>query len=301
MRQFYIFDSTHNKLEVDKMRTCEVASKLRLYVGHNYCEEDIKKIWNYKSIYPSSSKIRHRVSIGNMKWFINSHTNKLISDLTWNADFLIGMLQWGKIYYYSRNFPSFIWYGNGRITSALALSPFAGSLSEKCDYDGTRLIWSKVPALCLKHSSDTVDYMAGVLSTGLVETYQNKVLAKYNSKVGKIIRRWGIPIEHQNKTWIYISPFWAVILQKYMPECLRKEWQIIPKAYRAQEYASILWKIYTGKDPIVNKMPYLQSIRTIFNKYGSVRALRDLWIKDHLVELDVRFKKVVQEWQAKTV
>jgi len=35
----------------------------------------------------------------------------------------------------------------------------------------------------------------------------------------------------------------------------------------------------------------------IFYKYGSMRALRHLWIKNQLVNLDIRFKKVVQDWQ----
>lgn len=300
MKQFYIIDSTHNKFSIDKINTCEVASKLRLYCGSNYSEEDIKRLWNHNSNYPSFDKIRKNIRITNIKWYIYTHTKELIRDLSWNPDFLMGMLQWGKINYYPKNFPSFIWLGNFDLSIAINCSPFAGRLSAKFKTDN-RYFWSSVPALCLKFSSNTIEYLAGILSTGIIVTYKNKVLASYNNKVGGIVKALGIPIEYSNKRFVFISPFWAVILQDYMPQPLKDKWNFIYHAYRASEYSSILWKIYTGKDPMSDAMPYLLSRRTIFYKYGSIRALRELWIKNQLVELDSRFKKVVQEWQKKVV
>lgn len=299
MNTYYIVNNAKKRYDPEnKLRTCEVASKLRLYHGRIYSEDDIRKAWTYDLPYPSLDKIRQIVSVKNIKWYINTHTDALIIDPQWNADFLMGMLQWGQIHYNPVFFPSFRWYGNPDLLLAIIHSPFAGRMINGGHQPKRRLIWSDVPALCLKFSTDSVEYMAGVLSTGIIEASKNKVLVKYNRNVAKILESWKIPCEHKNKQWFYISPFWPVILQNYMPDILKEKWEFVPKAYRAQEYSSILWKIYTGKDPVADKMPYILSRRMIFYKYGSMKKMRDLWIENHLVELDIRFKKVVQDWQA---
>jgi len=81
-----------------------------------------------------------------------------------------------------------------------------------------------------------------------------------------------------------------------MPSILEFQWRHIEKAYKADEYAMILWKIYTGKDSKVGGIPYLSSRRTMFYKFGSVKNIDKLWLDNGLVELDPRFKEVVKEW-----
>lgn len=298
MKTYYIYDSGQNRLSsIDKLNTCEVTAKLRLYHGRIFSEDDIRSLWTHKTISPSVDKIRKNLRVKNLKWYINTYTSELITDPEWNPDFLMGMLQWGSIYYNPIYFPSVRWKGNNNLLEAIRSSPYAGRLNTCDPKPGQRVIWSDVPAMCFKHSDKTVEYMAGVLSVGIVETIYNKVLVKYSHKAAKVIEKLKIPVEHRNQRYIYISPFWPVILQKYMPQAIRSKWLLIPKAYLAQEYSTILWKIYTGKDPLSEKMPYMLSRRMVFYKYGSIRALRDLWIKYHLVELDSRFKKVIRDWQ----
>lgn len=296
MRDFYIFDITRNRHAIDRINTCEVAAKLRLYNGSRFSEEDIRKLWKLRTNSPSFDKINKNIRVPNIKWYIHSHTDELIYDPEWNPDFLMGMLEWGRIFP-TKHFPSFQWFSNYDLLLALHSSPFAGTLTIKVPQKRNRYRWSCVPALCFKYSSDTVNYLAGVLSTGEILTYKDKKLARYNRKVGKIIKNLGIPIEHQTKRFVFISPFWGVVIHKHMPKVLQDKWAYVPHAYKAQEYSAILWKIFTGKDPAVAHMPYLMSRRTIFYKYGSMKALREMWISNHLVELDSRFKKVVQKWQ----
>ena len=300
MNTYYIFDRNHRKLAyIDKINTCDVAAKLRLFHGPIFTEDDIRVIWNHKTISPSYFRIRRKIRVKNIKWYINTHTDEIMKDSEWHPDFLIGMLQWGKIYYSSVNFPSFWWYGNKYILEYIKSSPFAGVVNVECFKPRDRFIWSDVPALCFKYSKDSVEYMAGVLSTGIYNFNKDNSLIRYNPKIGRIISQYGIPIEHRTKRWVYISPFWPIVLQNYMPTMIKNRWSEISfnEAYRASEYSCILWKIYTGKDPVSKKMPYLLSRRMIFYKYGSMRALRHLWIKNQLVNLDIRFKKVVQDWQ----
>ena len=255
-------------------------------------------MWNYETFPPSTLTIFRYTNVKNMKWYINTHTDELLKGYSWNSDFLMGVLQWGKVHYNLMHFPSFFWYGNENLVNILQSSPFYGEINKSYK---TRWVWFGVPALCFKYSTASIDYMAGVLSTGIVKKHKDKVLVGYNKNVGVSLRNWGIPIEAQEKPSIFISPFWPVILKNHMPESLRQKWEYVPHAYKAKEYSSILWRIYTGKDSVSEKIPYLLSRRTIFNKYGSLKALRDMWISNQLVELDLRFKKVIQEWQEKTV
>jgi hypothetical protein len=304
VKPFYICEpKRYKKLHIDKLNYCEVLSILRLYHGAMFSEEDIKAHWVHGPIYPSRPTIVNGITVKNLKWYINTHTAELVKYPEWNPDFLMGMLQWGEVLYSRYNFPSCRWYGNVELFIALNCCPYAGKKNGDKWKPGDRFIWSIVPALCFSYSSESIEYMAGVLSVGLTETIRDKgVLVQYNNRVGKLIRQWNIPIEHSTKKAVYISPFWPILLQDYMPDVLSKRWKIIHNPpYKAGEYSSIMWKVYTGKDPVVGKMPFLLSRRTIFYRYGSLRALKDMWVKNHLVELDSRFKKVVQHWQAKTV
>lgn len=301
MREYYIIDSTHNRFSIDKIRTCEVAAKLRLYHGPVYTNEDIEKMWTYDSICPCLDKIRKNVRNKHIKWYIYSHTDELVTDPSWNQDFLRGMLQCGRILKHKRDFYSFVWHGNFDLVKAINTSPYAGHLHPQIPKTRTRYVWSRVPCLCFNFNPHSIDILAGVLSTGIVVTYKGMVLARYNPKVGKITRELGIPIEYENQRYTFISPFWPVICQKHMPKFFQDKWKLIPHAHKAKEYSSILWKIYNNKDPVAGEMPYLLSRRSIFYKYGSMKALRVLWIKNNMVELDSRFKKVVQEWHGKIV
>lgn len=294
---FYIFDSTHNRKAIDKIKTCEVAAKLRLYVGSKYTEEDTRKYWTQKYNYPSAKKIGKLIRVKNLKWYINTYSKELIEGSGWHPDFLMGMLTWGKILFYAKKFPSFIWFGNYELLLTIHSLPFVGTLNVKEEQTDNRYIWSCVPALCFNYSIESVEYLAGVLSTGQIVKQDKIVLARYNRKVGRILKSYNIPIVKQDFKSVYISPFWGVIMQKHMPKSLQDKWRMIPHAYRAKEYSAILWKVYTGEDPFVNGMPYLMSRRSIFYKYGSIKTLREMWIKNQLVELDSRFKIVVQEWQ----
>lgn len=299
MREYHLIDNTHNRTAIVNLCTCELAAKLRLYTGSKFSEEDVEKLWELKYHPPAYDTINQKIRIPNIKWYINTHSKELTMYPEWNPDFLMGMLEWGKITKFRRNFYSFSWFGNYDLLQAIQLSPFTGKLNTQVAIKSMyEYNWTCVPALCFNYSKDSIEYLAGVLSTGIIVNEKGKTLVKYNRKVGKLIGDFGIPIEIQNR-YAFISVFWPAVLQKHMPKALQLKWGGIKdeKAYRANEYATITWKIYTGEDSRVNAMPYLMSRRTAYYKYGTVKNLREMWIKNQMIGLDSRFKSVIQEWQ----
>lgn len=295
MKDYYLIEKTHNKRAINKLRTCEVASLIRLYVGSNFDESDVKRYWKYKSKYPSCTIIKRNIRVSNLRWFLNTYTDQIITSIEWHPDFIIGLTKCGTIRGL-RGFPSFYWYGNENLIDVFRSCPFIGEIKTKNKGTKHPYIWSKIPALYLKHSEDSIRFMAGVLSTGIIETIDNKKLVKYNKKAMKFIGQWGIPIEYRTPHWAYISPFWVVIVQKWMPEVLVNKWKYVSKAYRAKEYAAILWKIYSNKPFLAKSIPYLVCRRSVFYRYGSIKKLQGLWVENKLVGLDSRYKNIIQEW-----
>jgi hypothetical protein len=80
-----------------------------------------------------------------------------------------------------------------------------------------------------------------------------------------------------------------------MPES-RKKWLNVIKPCMAEEYAFVLWRVYTGKDIEAGKIPFLLSRRTFYYRYHSIDNLEKKWVDFKLVELDSRFKEVIQKW-----
>ena len=109
-----------------------------------------------------------------------------------------------------------------------------------------------------------------------------------------------IPIEKESSPrygTVYISPLWISLLTPWMPES-RKKWLNIKKAYKAEEYAFILWRVFTGRDIQAGAMPFLISRRMFYYRYHTIHDLEKKWVDYKLVELDPRFKEVIQKWSA---
>ena len=295
MNSLSTIEEIRNRKLPYRMHLCEVASLLRLYKGIDFSDEDVVSFWKYPSTPISAGRIRKRITILNIKKFIYKRTNQIQHPHGWNPDFLMGLIQWGKLRQNAYRFPSLIWCCNNDLKQIIKSSPFSGKI-KFTEKDNSVQRWSNVPALCFNYSKDSIDFMAGVLATGLPSEIKGKYIVKYNPSIEKYIREWHIPIEYRKRSWVFISPLWPALLSQWMPDFIKSKWNILKKSRESEEYAAILWKIYTGKDAVVGKIPYLLSRRTMFYRFKSVKKIEELWINNRLVELDGRFAKVVQEW-----
>jgi len=217
-----------------------------------------------------------------------------------------GLTQYGELKNGKEGFPSFYWFDNKAIEEILEVAPFFGKKSgawknHKLGTQG-RYMWRKAPALILKHSEKSISFMAGVLATGKFEQAKRKkkdvdedVFVKYNLKIEPFLKQWNIPIEKRDQYSVCISPFWVALLTPWMPSYCQK-WLNVKKAYKAKEYALIMWKIFTGKDIKTKGIPYLISRRAYYERYGSIKGLEKKWVEEKLVEIDSRIKDAVLYW-----
>lgn len=297
MKKPFLIDLDHGKKTIQKMGACSVASHIAIFDGRNGIDEQkINENWTLEGQPISKWYIEKHISVKNIKWYIRNYIN--IEDRIWNASFIIGLSRNGRIYWHRKCFPTFVWHGNEMIGNILKDSPFFGKITikgNKC-----RSKWSKVPALCLNPSENSISFMAGVLSAARLSVKNNISYAMFSKKVSVLFEKWRIPIEKKDNNHIYISPFWVALLVPWMPSCC-DIWKDIKSPCMAEEYAFIAWRIYTGAEIKTGAIPFLVSRRTFFYRYESVRDLEKDWIKYKLVELDERFKKVVQKWRDESV
>jgi hypothetical protein len=273
-----------------KMAMCETISYIYLYCGSNFTEQNIIRFWNYPGIFPSYRNISANVTVANIRWFI--HEKIKIDDVIWNGSFLSGMTISGKIGVSKKRMPFFNWAYNNEIKEMIKECPFHG----KIEYDRENYHrWSEVAALCLKNDKNSISYLAGVLSIGKKYIIDNATYSGYSKKIKNLLVSLNIPIEKETHYLVFISPIWLALLTPWMPES-RKKWLDVKKPCMAEEYAFVLWRVYTGKDIEANKIPFLPSRRTYYYRYHTIDNLEKKWVDFKLVELDVRFKEVIQKW-----
>jgi hypothetical protein len=240
------------------------------------------------------------INVKNVRWHL--HNKVEIDDPIWNADFISGITQSGKILWGKVGFATFTWYGIPILVDIFEDSPFYGvvqknpsSLSGKHPYS-----WRGSPALYLKPSKKTVSYVAGVLSAGKVSEHKGKKYIAYKPSCKACLEDFGIPIERETCSSLFISPFWPALLTIHMPECCRDYFLKIKKAYRGEEYAAIMWATHASHYIIKGGLPFLPSRRTVFYRYksaeGTLKTLQRKRIEYDLLGLDKRIKGCIASW-----
>lgn len=279
-------------LHLKRMAMCEVAAKIYLYCGGDFSEQNVAKFWNYPSYPPSYANIYANITNKNVRWYIHEKINS--NDPIWNGDFFAGLTLYGKVGVGMKRMPFFDWAYNDGIVEMVKECPYYGRMEENRKAKNYHR-WKNVAALCLKANKNSISYIAGVLSAGKECVIDNNTYARYSSKIKNALKEFNIPIEKEYGYSVCISPFWIALLTPWMPES-RKKWLNVKNPYKAEEYAFILWRVFTGRDIESDGIPFLPSRRTFYYRYHTIDNLEKKWVDNKLVELDSRFKEVIQKW-----
>lgn len=299
---YFFHDTFAPRSNGRKLQLCEVAARLALKYGDPpYTEEQIYDNWAFDNFPPSNSYLQKTVKLKHVKWYLHyRYTDMNSVNSLWNTDFLQGICKAGKIKWNKNAYPSFSWHGNEPLLEIMKECPFYGKLKAiNNKFKWYRRLWSDVPALCLSYSDKTPAFLAGVLATGQISYKNGMCYATYNKSSAQYIKKCGIPIEYEDPRikYSYISVIWPSLFESYMPEVFRK-WKGIKKAYKAHEYAAILWRIYINRDISNNTMPYLQSRRQLFYEYKSVKELEKRIVVYDMLNLDDRIRTAVSNFFA---
>lgn len=281
-------------LQFDRFLCCSVMSEIFLFHGKNGITQDmISEKWNYDNCPPSPSYLQKIIRIKNIKWYINNFMK--IEDDVWNNNFLLGLKKSGDVNWCHLTFPTFRWRTNKDLLDELKLSPFHGSLSSHSYENYTSYQWNNVPALYLSGNEEDISFVAGILFSGNLVEKGGWSYARYNKKTLPYLEKFGIPIEYSSPSSIHnlISPIWPALFSQMMPNKGSK-WNNIKNAYKASKYASILWRIYISNDVPTGAMPYLESRRSIYKKYGMIEQAQKDWIQHGLSQLDNKIINVIR-------
>lgn len=203
------------------------------------------------------------------RWFISRYIQ--IDDPIFNNDFMGGIIECGALIVSKRS--SETAFRSLRIGNApeahLVLNslPFKG-LSEATYYPKWKYLrWTRVPAIDLTYRTDTISFLAGVLSLGMVQKDKKSKgeFTAYNKKAIPILESFGIPIYEKQ----YVSTMWPALFTPWMPET-RRDAFLNSKSKNIGLFACILWRMYVNKSMFVKEgLPYLPSKRTVFNRWGN--------------------------------
>ena len=315
MRRYLTTNLEQLKAHKKQYRRYELAAKLAIKYGSAcnnddglYTDRQIGEFWKLKAIAPTPASLRHQAQVQQVKWFIVNHL--MYDDGVWNGDFLHGIATVGSLEIHKHRYPSLIWFANNAVEDLVNMSPFGGTKNRNfAHHDKTqRHIWSYVPAFYLKHSKDSIRFMAGVFATGQLFTpdEEKKIFVKYNGGTIKYIKEYGIPIEYENSSYVLISPIWPALFANYMPKKLGKQWLRL-NGEKTELYAALLWKTFVGNDFKSKAIPYLKSRRWVFYAFRketngkTLKYLKDLILRYGIPSLDRRIRKVVQEASANNI
>lgn len=273
---------------------CAVASDIVLFKGSKGLTQDaIDRTWKY-SPYPPTVRYLRRVSVKNLKWYINNYVE--VNDPIWNSDFIHGLSTFGRVQWSSMRFPAFYWNHNKAIFEILKSSPFYGELT---DGDSQFYSWHGAPAFYVKYDEKSISFMAGVLATGKIESIGGETYIKYSKYITKYLEQWGIPIERRspNEKFSYISPLWSALFTKFMPESRSDLLDIKNGGCKSNLYATIIWRMYISNYIKRNGIPFLKSRRWVYNHLGAKDNSEEDWLKLGLSQLDKRIRSVVMSWE----
>jgi hypothetical protein len=243
------------------------------------------------------------ISVSNIKWYLFNKMDFKNQD-GWNSDFIHGLTLCGRIQARKDFFHSFYWYSNVSLAEALRSSPFSGRVCKNPVTRNHENNWIMVPAFHLKYSENTLEYMAGALSSGTVVEKDGLRYIKYTKKMIHNFKKWSIPVEHIDFNGsVWISPIWPTLFVPYMPKILGDKFVDIKKAAQAELYAIILWYAYSGTNFSCDAIPYLPSRRTVFYHYksdnGALNDIEKMRIEKGLTSLDSRIVNCVHAWKSK--
>lgn len=303
MKKYHLIDIDHNKDAIRQEHIYETASMIALKYGRmgregkHYTFDRVREFWKYDDPCPSLREFYDTIKASTIKWYIH---NKITVDYPiWDADFLHGLLAHCKIIWNKQEFPSCEWYCNDDLTNLLQSCPYGGNIIKPNNINRNR--WVGVPALYLKHSEESVSFVAGVMAGLKLFKFNNENYAQLNERTLPLFKKWGIPIESVRYPHRYlISPIWPALFAKHMPEDISRKWLDLKKAHKVNAYAPILWKTYVNSVFPVDGIPYLRSKRAIFYDFqceeGAMEKLDKLRVEKNLTILDNRIKEVVQTW-----
>ena len=293
---------------IHKERVYELVSLIALKYGgpgwklKNYKIEHIKELWKYGYPFPCLTFITQKIKVKEVKWYIHNKLN-YEKDEIWNSDFLMGLSIHGKLKWNISKYPSFSWWKNKNITELVSDCPFGGFIGKNS--------WQYVPVFYLKHSKDSLSYMAGAFAGTQIIEVNGIQYAKTNRDSSKIFREWKIPVNEirgfGSGTSYLLSPIWPALFSIKMPEFFRNRWLELKNPYGVDYYAPILWRTYIDNNNFVkNGIPYLQSRRTIYYHYSNPQedlttVLNKMRVAKGLTEIDNRIKEIVKIWASKTV
>lgn len=302
IKKYHLIDYTHDKKKIKLDRMYMTAAQVAIKYGCmgdgflNCTQDRICEFWKYEDNYPCFNTFLSKIRIPVIKWYI--HNEIKVDHKIWNPDFLMGLLSHCNIKWSKGKFPSCEWYCNKDILDLLSSCPYGGSLFQNEHKDRYR--WSYVPALYLKYSEESIEFMAGLMAGLKIVEVDGYKYACCGYRALKYLKKWGIPIEGKyfNKAYL-ISPIWPALFVKYMPdEC--KKWLNIKKAFNVNIYAPILWKTYINNKFTVDGIPYLKARRSIYYEFkcddGAMHRLDMLRVDKACTELDNRVRQVVKEW-----
>jgi hypothetical protein len=306
IKKYHLIDHTHNKKKnkIDKMY--RTAAQIAIKYGCmgdgslNYNQDRICEFWKYEDNYPCFGTFSSAIRLPAIKWYI--HNEISVDHKIWNPDFLRGLIAHCNIRWNKNKFPSCSWYCNEEIARLLHSCPYGGDIFDK-DKEKRGYRWNYVPALYLKHSEDSIQFMAGLMAGFKIVKVNGYKYASCGYRALNYLKKWGIPIDGKYFTKAYlISPIWPALFVRYMPDEESKKWLDIKKAFNANIYAPILWKTYIDNNFISDGIPYLKARRSVYYEFkceeGAMHRLDMLRVEKALTELDNRVKHVVKEWSS---
>jgi len=262
-----------------------------------YTYDQIKEFWTFNDNYPTSASLALNTNTATVKWYI--YKKLKTTDEIWNSDFINGLATHGTLSFSKRKYPTLNWFWNKGIGEICQTSPFGGRVTLSGGKAGK---WVQVPAFYIKHSKDTLSFVAGLMAGAKAWKHNGLCYARFRGSMKKLIEDLKIPIEYfsPSNKYFLISPIWPALFTLKMPEVARIKWLNIKNPCNADIYAPILWRTYINKRIRTKGIPYLKSERTIsydFNcEEGAMKRIEKLRVEKGLTELDNRVIEMVRMW-----
>lgn len=266
--------------------------------------DHLKEFWP-EDDRPSMDYIRKNIKVNDLKWYI--HNKIEVNNKIWTPDFLFGVAKHGEISWSKTSFPSLSWTNNKNMRTVIKTATFGGKISKESEVQHRINYWSQVPALYLKHSEKSIEFMAGLLSCGNLVEKDGVSYARYAGRTIQYLEEWHIPIEiktdyDKRENYVLISPIWAALFTPKMPKEITETWLTVENPCNSKTYCPILWKTYVGNF-VKDGIPYLPSRRAIYYHHkcdeGAIHKLDQLRISTGMVELDYRVRDMVKIWSTK--
>ena len=310
--EFYVNDFFIKKKLQRKKNILDSFARLVCAKGSPWCafqnidENDLDEFWNLDEKYLTLGTLKVTYDAKAVKNYIRKYIS--YNDEIWNSDFIHGMALGGHYMESNKCFPSLYWRNNPVIGEMIKNTPFGGKARghgfSKIYRYNQKCFWT-TPAFSMNHSQDSLSYLAGFFATGQIRVSGGKTYVMYHCQNKDFLKSLGVPIEKYVYQWKspLISPVWPALFSLKMPSCVQNSCLKQKKAYNAHEYAAILWRSYAKSDFRRNGIPYLQGRRKIYYSFkceeGAIERIEKLRVELGLVNLDKRFREMVQIWESR--